>query len=1001
MAAEDGSRRYWAFISYSHADEAWAQWLHRALETYRVPRHLVGRSLGDETIPRRLYPVFRDRDELPSSHELGAVINRALAASRNLVVVCSPRAATSRWVNEEIRAFRALGRGDRVFCLIVDGEPHASAKPEIAFSECFPPALRSEGFEPIAADARERKDGKAGARLKLLAGLLGVGLDELKQREKQRQRRRFLLNVAAGLALVAVLGGTVQWFLAQRAAREREIRIEQLVENGRLELLDGHQARAAVYLNEARKLGADSVPVRFMLGQAMQPVEAMTGVQVVHGGERVYGAAFSPDGTRFVLIVSPKENVAAAQVYEATTGRRLAEFADAPPIPQVIQFLPDDSLLVSGYSDTDYRRPITRIWRSGKLAPATSLDGFNGITGLAVSPDGRSVLVTGAAGARIHDTGTGLLRREMRIGGGATAASFSPDGEAIAVAAADGTVEVRDARSLTARHRLGELKGQALAGVTFTPDGSRLLAISSLGDVRIWSREGALQLSFAADLDEVFQLAFDRTGRRLITAGREGFKIWSLARGNLLLSRQTQLVRAASAFLSPDGDAAYFCDVLSNTVDVWDVLGKRRLFALDHHTASVTSIALDGAGKHLLVASADGRAEIWRSRVRPRWEYRSFDRYPYIAHFEKPADTVLVGEGTHSAGDSIRLSAADGSPMAAALPHPSLVTDVDAGSDGDLFATASADGHARVWRADGTPLLDLPHDPFAVTGVQVGAAGARLLTTGRDAKAQKDTARLWSIPDGRLLAEFDHSLGIPQVRYDRSARFDPTGERVLTANAAHELRIWSARDGKPLLTWVAHDEAIVSAEFSPDGREILSAGLDNRVRVWDAATGGLRHELADAALGQPTRAAWSADASQVAISSRNGNLTLWVRSTGEIKTLKGHNQWVVAPLYAHHGALLISYGFDGTAMAWDPESARNLGIVAMTLGEMISAEVDPSETVLLTSSWGQISLWDIRLESRGGTEVAERLRCTAPWALDSASMSLKQVETPLTCAATP
>ncbi|HEX4896562.1 MAG TPA: toll/interleukin-1 receptor domain-containing protein, partial [Solimonas sp.] len=171
--------KYWAFISYSHQDSAWVEWLHRALETYRVPRRLVGRPLGAETVPRRLFPVFRDRDELPSSAELGGAINEALRQSRNLIVVCSPRSATSRWVNEEIKAFRALGRSDRIFCLIVDGEPHASTRPDIAFSECFAPALREDGFEPIAADARERADGKANARLKLISGLLNVGFDEL------------------------------------------------------------------------------------------------------------------------------------------------------------------------------------------------------------------------------------------------------------------------------------------------------------------------------------------------------------------------------------------------------------------------------------------------------------------------------------------------------------------------------------------------------------------------------------------------------------------------------------------------------------------------------------------------------------------------------------------------------------------------------------------------------------------------------------------------------
>lgn len=71
MEHDPARYRYWAFISYSHADEAWARWLHKALETYTVPRRLVGGPHPDGRIPQRLYPVFRDRDELPSSHELG------------------------------------------------------------------------------------------------------------------------------------------------------------------------------------------------------------------------------------------------------------------------------------------------------------------------------------------------------------------------------------------------------------------------------------------------------------------------------------------------------------------------------------------------------------------------------------------------------------------------------------------------------------------------------------------------------------------------------------------------------------------------------------------------------------------------------------------------------------------------------------------------------------------------------------------------------------------
>jgi len=64
--------RYSAFISYSHQDKASADWLHRTLESYRVPSRLVGRQTAAGTVPRRLVPIFRDRDELPPPPAISA-----------------------------------------------------------------------------------------------------------------------------------------------------------------------------------------------------------------------------------------------------------------------------------------------------------------------------------------------------------------------------------------------------------------------------------------------------------------------------------------------------------------------------------------------------------------------------------------------------------------------------------------------------------------------------------------------------------------------------------------------------------------------------------------------------------------------------------------------------------------------------------------------------------------------------------------------------------------
>ena len=224
--------QYRAFISYSHQDSRWASWLHAALEKYRPPKALIGTVTSRGEVPKRLAPIFKDRDELPSATDLGSLINAALTASAAQIVICSPRAAKSRWVNEEILAFKRLGREDRILCVIVDGEPNASDIPGREEEECFPPALRfrlgSDGTlssirtEPIAADARAGKDGKSNAKLKLISGLLGVGFDSLRRREQQRRNARlvtFSMSAAAGMVLTS---GLAAYALIQRAAAQRQ-----------------------------------------------------------------------------------------------------------------------------------------------------------------------------------------------------------------------------------------------------------------------------------------------------------------------------------------------------------------------------------------------------------------------------------------------------------------------------------------------------------------------------------------------------------------------------------------------------------------------------------------------------------------------------------------------------------------------------------------------------------------------------------------------------------
>lgn len=224
--------KYFAFISYSHRDSAWADWLHKSIESYRPPKKLVGTASSRGVVPKRLTPVFRDRDELPSATDLGALINAALQKSACQIIICSPQAAQSRWVNEEILAFKRLGREDSIFSLIIGGEPNATDMPGREHEECFPPALRfrlgadgnlSEArTEPIAADARPGKDGRNNAKLKLIAGVLGVGFDLLRRREQQRRNRRLAIVAGSAMAGMVLTSGLAAYALVQRAAAQRQ-----------------------------------------------------------------------------------------------------------------------------------------------------------------------------------------------------------------------------------------------------------------------------------------------------------------------------------------------------------------------------------------------------------------------------------------------------------------------------------------------------------------------------------------------------------------------------------------------------------------------------------------------------------------------------------------------------------------------------------------------------------------------------------------------------------
>jgi tetratricopeptide (TPR) repeat protein len=272
------TRKYKAFISYRHADNQsegrrWAAWLHESLEGYEIPRRLVGQAgRGGTPIPESLFPVFRDEAELPAESDLSTAIRRALEASEFLIVICSPRAAASPHVCREIEVFKELGKGDRILALMIAGEPSVSGtSPQDAPTECFPRPLRwgvvgpdgvvdwTRSAEPISADVRPGGLAEEGfttaaayrtslleqgvrdpatlkplvqgyarrleqARLKIVAGLLGVELGTLTRHDNRHRiaRLRQALTVVGGLLLLVLVAAGIAVVKQLEAGQERD-----------------------------------------------------------------------------------------------------------------------------------------------------------------------------------------------------------------------------------------------------------------------------------------------------------------------------------------------------------------------------------------------------------------------------------------------------------------------------------------------------------------------------------------------------------------------------------------------------------------------------------------------------------------------------------------------------------------------------------------------------------------------------------------------------------
>lgn len=992
MAAEP--YKYWAFISYSHQDSTAAAWLHQALESYLVPRRLVGRTTPLGAIPRRLFPVFRDRDELSSSAELGEAINEALRRSRYQIVICSPRAAASRWVNEEIRYFKSLGREDRVLALIIDGDPGAGAAgtPE---RECFPPALRhrvdadgaisSRPTEPIAADMRRSMGGRSEARLKLIAGLLGLDYDALRQRERTRRRWQRLRWAAGAAALVLAL--TAAWQAEQgiRAEHARQARLARLLDAGRKESLLGHPARAATLLSAAYSGGLDSPALRLLLRRAMNTIDAQTTIRTHHDDDAAGIAAWMPDGTRFVTLWHN------AKLWDAGTGALLATLGDSNYSADlgVLPNADGSRLAVEGRPEFTEERSHVDLYdtASGKrllhaAGGATACRRGNAFRSF--TPDGSKLAVIDPFGTvAIYATDDGRLLRHLPSRN-ALSAGFSADGRRLVTAGDDGSVTVWDAAS--GRSLLAFASGQGpRIQAFFAPDG-RLFVTDSKGKVRIRDGDdGRLIDALGGHTRDIIQAQISADGRRLLTNSDDGAKVWDLATGDQLLSVPCQCTVSVDYDLDPTG-AHLLSRIDSLRVAIWNVDEQRLLTTLGGHSSEVNSLIYSPDGTKLLTAGVDGDAVIWRvTGIQPEPAITLRHDAPIVPDTDpetysgvySPDGQTIVTAG--SDGTARLWNAADGRLLHVLRGHSKTVYHAAFSPDGRLLATASDDLTARLWDVGSGAVRAVlgGHNRF-VRRVVFSPDGSRLLTVAGT------EPRIWDTGDGRLIARLTGPTA-PAV----AGSFSSDGKRVLTTGIDGSPRIFDAATGAVQLILAGHSGVVPFARFVDHDQHVISAGVDGTARLWSAESGRqlaiMNEPLAGA--GGFRDGSLSHDGSRALLSASTGELLLWRWRDGSVKRFTGHS---IASYWSEFSAddrLAVSASNDGTSRLWSVDTGAELAVLSLgtRISRMWSASFDPSAEHVVTTGYSNpptAEVWAFPRETRSPAQIAAILRCKTPWQID-------------------
>jgi WD40 repeat protein len=816
--------------------------------------------------------IFRDETSLSASPELWPSIERALSQSRYFVLLASPEAAASHWVDQEIRWWRAHRSHETVLIALTAGElGWHEASSDFDSASPIPPSLRGWfPTEPLWVDMRWARDERdvslhnprfRDAVGDLAAPVHGLPKDELIGEDIDQHRRTLRLARGAVALLLLLLAGAVIGALI--AVAQRNTAIEQRT------------------LAVARELAAQSTNQR-ALNPELALLLAIEAVQrqATPETEDALRAALSGDHLRGVLHAARRP---LTSVEFGADGRSILTAGDdgrarlwsIPSLAPGTTFhagppgTTHAALARQGHRVlTTSERSATKIWNAatGDLV-GTLPDRKSGVSSGAISPSGRLIVTAGANGVRLW-TSSGQPRGVLERGDSVTSVAFSPDGRTVATGDWLGFVRVwRDSRPTSSRTM--RASPDYIESVTFDPSGRAVLAASDDGVVRGWVLAGGQSQTLleqsSGTLYPPTPLMAELSGSLLAVGSDDGtLTVKDFATTGRDFTTQTDGGRVSDLDFAPDGETIATAQEDGSARLFEESATNRLLAVLRPSPAATNDVAFSPDGG--LVAAPDnmGTTRVWSRSGQEVWTVPS--RGGIRASFSPDGRLLTVAGSAETAVWPIF------------APHPTLrfpgaSSDSTFSPDGMLLAIAERNGDVSVRRVSdgrvvevlagergttpgrqGAPCLGRGSFAPPLGRVEFSPDGSRLLALATDG-----IVRVWNREEERAVLELG-SRDCPIT----DAAFSPSGGDIATVRGSRVV-VTDLESGETDATPELSQDSLETVAYSSDERNILVAGIDGHAFVLDA--GELRSYATFVGSGESlTSAAFSPNGTRVALS---------------------------------------------------------------------------------------------------------------------------------------